>query len=76
MSDWEKRRTGAYLIRGSGYRIQVNKRRDRPTGWVWVLERLVGDGHVLLEMANGKAPTLAAGKRLGLAAMVAYRRHG
>ena len=73
MTDWEKRRGGAYQIHGHGYRVAVNKRTDQRTGWVWVVCS-TRQGR-LVELANGTAPSLATGKRLGLAVMVAYRKH-
>ncbi len=73
MTDWEKREGGAYRIRGQGYCVAVNKRTDQLTGWVWVVYR--NRQGRLVEFARGTAPSLAKGKRLGLAVMVAYRKH-
>ena len=73
MSDWEKREGGAYRIHGPGYRVAVNKRTDRLTGWVWLVYR-IRQGR-LSELCRGVAPTLAKGKRLGLGAMLNYLKY-
>jgi len=73
VTDWEKREGGAYQIHGQGYRVAVNKRTDKLTSWIWIVYSMRRSG--LRELARGKAQTLAAGKRLGLAAMMAYQRY-